>query len=121
MENFVCKGFNIARDRLYKTPSEGGLGMFRLDTFIKALQCSWIKRIFDCCNDNWKYDILSAAEFEIENIPRCYENGNVGAICKNIMKSFTDFHNCLCNVQPKLQESTHIRKYSIRIRAEFTV
>jgi ethanolamine utilization protein EutA (predicted chaperonin) len=37
MESFVCKGFNIARDRLYKTPSEGGLGMFRLDTFIKAL------------------------------------------------------------------------------------
>jgi hypothetical protein len=55
MENFVCKGFNIAKDRLYRKPEDGGLGMFRLETFITALQCSLVKRIFDCCNDNWKY------------------------------------------------------------------
>jgi hypothetical protein len=52
MENFVCKGFIIAKDRLYKNAKEGGLGMFNLEIFITSLQCSWIKRTFNSCNDN---------------------------------------------------------------------
>ena len=55
MERFVTSGFQIAKSRLYVPANLGGIGLFQLETFINALQCTWIKRAFENCNDNWKY------------------------------------------------------------------
>jgi hypothetical protein len=53
IEQFVLKGINIAKDRVYLPVDRGGLGLFRLTDFISALQCSWIKRTYHSLNDNW--------------------------------------------------------------------
>ena len=63
MENFVTQGFQIAKKRLYTTPEQGGLGLFDLKDFITALQCTWIKRAFNCCNDNSKLDLINNLQF----------------------------------------------------------
>jgi hypothetical protein len=59
MEKFVTKGFKIAKKRIYEPAKNGGIGMFDLKNFITALQCGWVKRAFECCNDNWKFDLIT--------------------------------------------------------------
>ena len=44
----------INKDTMYTPIAQGGLGMIRLDDFIKAIKVSWIKRYsIDKINDNW--------------------------------------------------------------------
>ena len=94
MENFVCKGFNIAKDRLYRKPQDGGLGMFNLELFITALQCTWIKRTYICCNDNWKFDLLQAIDFNLEYIYRIQEPSDIGSTLTGILSCFRKFYSC---------------------------
>ena len=54
IEHFAKKNLRIATDRLYQTVEEGGLGLPKLDTFLKAQKCSWIKRTHYKCIDNWR-------------------------------------------------------------------
>ena len=98
MENFVCKGFNIAKDRLYRKPQDGGLGLFNLKLFITALQCTWIKRTFICCNDNWKFDLLQSIDFNIEYIYRIKEPLDVGSTIIGILSCFRGFYNSFTKI-----------------------
>ena len=44
----------INKDLIYTHTSKGGIGMIRLETFIKAIKVSWIKRYsIDIIDDNW--------------------------------------------------------------------
>jgi hypothetical protein len=67
MEQFVTKGFTIAKNRIYSPVENGGLGMFRLGDFISALKCSWIKRSVDNINDNWKYTLATVSSNNVLN------------------------------------------------------
>ena len=105
MENFVCKGFNIAKDRLYRKPQDGGLGLFNLELFINALQCTWIKRTHSCCNDNWKYDLLQATEFNLEYVYRIHEPYDVGNTILGILNSFRKFVKCFSKVNQNFRKT----------------
>ena len=44
----------ISRDTMYTPIAQGGIGMIKLDDFMKAIKVSWIKRYsIDKINDNW--------------------------------------------------------------------
>ena len=44
----------IDKDIIYTNTSKGGLGMIRLESFMKAIKVSWIKRYcIDKIDDNW--------------------------------------------------------------------
>jgi hypothetical protein len=51
MEQFVTKGFSLARGKIYALATEGGMGLFPLRDFIAALQCGWLKRCHNNIND----------------------------------------------------------------------
>ena len=89
MENFVTQGFSIAKKRLYTKTDEGGLGLFDLKEFIIALQCTWVKKAFNCCNDNWKYDLICGAENSVYNIGA--QNNEIGTILNGLSNSFQIF------------------------------
>jgi hypothetical protein len=63
MENIVSafvKGrLKVAKDRLYCTEEEGGLGLINIRDYISALQVSWFKKIMNRPWDNWRRDIFS--------------------------------------------------------------
>ena len=59
MEKFVTQGLNIAKKRMYAKQENGGIGLFDLKFFIIAIQSTWAKQAFQCCNDNWKFDLIS--------------------------------------------------------------
>jgi hypothetical protein len=51
--DFVKGKLNIAKKRLYKTPEDGGLGLFDIRDFLDAQKCAWLKRSLNL-NEPWK-------------------------------------------------------------------
>ena len=44
----------ISKELLYTPISKGGLALIRLEDFINAIKCSWVKRFFiDKLDDHW--------------------------------------------------------------------
>jgi hypothetical protein len=59
MNSFVCGSLKVARDKLYREPEDGGLGLINIKSFITGLQCVWVKRAHQSSRDNWRIDLRS--------------------------------------------------------------
>ena len=57
IDRFVVGKLNIAKDRIYRPPELGGLGMIDIGEFIVSQQVVWIKRTFLSTRDNWRFDL----------------------------------------------------------------
>ena len=90
-ERFVTSGFKIAKSCLYVPVNLGGIGLFQLETFINALQCTWIKRAFENCNDNWKYDIVTGSNLNLNNIGKNLIQQDFGNTLLGIAANFHNF------------------------------
>ena len=91
MEAFVTKGLNISKQKKYSTVETGGIGLFDLNTFIAALQCTWIKRACEVRNDNWKYDLVKISDGNI--VDGNFNLALAGPCLTNIINSFLKFQN----------------------------
>jgi len=87
---FVGGKLNIASNRFFKSPSEGGLGLFDLPKFLTAQKCSWVKRALTG-NNNWKIKLQNAGNGTIFNQdPLKIQAGEYG-ILRGISSSFKKF------------------------------
>jgi hypothetical protein len=59
--DFIKGKLNIARNRLFKSPAEGGVGLFDIPDFLDAQKCAWIQRSMDL-TEPWKV-ILYCSNF----------------------------------------------------------
>jgi hypothetical protein len=59
IESYVVNGMNISKEKIYRNPAEGGLGLFRSEIFFKALKVSWIRRCLQLTHDNWRQKIIT--------------------------------------------------------------
>jgi hypothetical protein len=92
MEKFVVKGFSLSADKIYSPIKAGGLGLFKLGDFIAALQCSWIKRCVQSCNDNWKYTLVRLSGGDITNLSNDIITMNaVGNTLSCLVNSYSQF------------------------------
>jgi hypothetical protein len=127
MENFVTKGINIARDRIYRPVHEGGLGLIPLEQYIQGLHCSWFKRAYTMANDNWKFDIHQAYRGDIINIKYGYTDGELGTVLSGLVNSYTAFqhkftqygNNYMCLPVINNDNFGYGRNQSIRINSQF--
>jgi hypothetical protein len=90
IENFVCGGLNISKEKIYSAVTEGGLNLFKLHDFALALQCSWVKRTVSLQHDNWRYRLFNISSVGIFNISRCEISG-LGPVLKGICENYSDF------------------------------
>ncbi len=91
IDGFVKKGIVIAADRLYAKPNRGGLGLIRIENYITALQCSWIKRCSITINDSWRWTLGQACNFRFGNLrPDSISRADY-PIAANIATSFARF------------------------------
>ncbi len=60
MDKFCLGTLRIAKKKLYLPPSQGGLGLIKISSYITALQCAWIKRSCEHWCDNWRFDLKKA-------------------------------------------------------------
>jgi hypothetical protein len=54
IDDFALNGLRVSKDRYYLPPTEGGLGLIHIGTFLMAQKCSWIKRAHANNIDNWR-------------------------------------------------------------------
>jgi Reverse transcriptase (RNA-dependent DNA polymerase) len=54
---FVIQGQKISIERIYATTCSGGLGLIKIEDFIRALQAVWIGRAFRSTRDCWRVDL----------------------------------------------------------------
>jgi hypothetical protein len=52
LDDFTLGGIRINKSRYYTPPSEGGLCLIHVGTFLMAQKCSWIKRVHSNLIDN---------------------------------------------------------------------
>jgi hypothetical protein len=57
IDDFTVGRLNVARNRITIPLESGGLGMFKLDDFLRAQQCMWILRASKSQRDNWRTDL----------------------------------------------------------------
>jgi hypothetical protein len=58
IDDFTVGKLNVARNRITLPLESGGLGMFKLDDFLRSQQCMWILRAFKSQRDNWRTDLF---------------------------------------------------------------
>jgi len=104
MENFVIKGLNISKSRLYLPPEQGGIGLFDLKNFIAGLQTSWVKRAVSTINDNWKCTLSDLGNGDPTRCELGLNNPDVGPALHNIILSFSKF---------KTAYNTHSGNYAL--------
>jgi hypothetical protein len=89
IDGYVTRGIVLAKDRLYTKAREGGLGLIKLESYVAALQCSWIKRCSKKINDSWRWTLASACRFDFSNLRPDSLLESDHPILKNILVSFT--------------------------------
>jgi hypothetical protein len=87
IEEFVTKNIVISAERLYQRPTEGGLGLVKLSSYIAALQCSWIKRCTITINDPWRWNLARACNFNLDLIRVSDVNATLNPVLLNLAKS----------------------------------
>ncbi len=75
--------------------NRGGVGIFKIDEFLFAQNCSWIKRVFSNCNDNWRLTMRIAAPMgKIEYLRSCDIDPRKNIILYEIAAAFELFVSC---------------------------
>jgi hypothetical protein len=120
IEDFVSSGMNIAKNRFYADPENGGLGLFNPEEFFTALKCTWIKRAHSLCHDNWRRLILNAAQNNNVCLIQELDTEDMGTLCKGIVKSFIKVRNAFGTLDnnfatvPIFNNSFSVSKYAAR-------
>ena len=80
----------MARERLYKLPKYGGLGLLNVADMIRSQQCAWLKRIAKHgITDTWRYHLLYKCGFDPANLRLGLMDQD--RLEYNIGKSFVEF------------------------------
>jgi hypothetical protein len=91
--DFVLNRMNISRDKCFTDPKEGGLGLFKLEIFFKAVTCSWIKRCSSLVHDNWRRIIVGNVGAGLLHAINPNDVADCGPIIKNIVKNFSELRD----------------------------
>jgi Reverse transcriptase (RNA-dependent DNA polymerase) len=92
IENFVVKGTNVSKERIYAKISFGGLNLFKLKDFVVTLQSYWIKRTLLYQHDNWRNSIYFASNVSLLYIQE-QDLSSFGHVLAGICRSFISFRN----------------------------
>jgi hypothetical protein len=105
INNFIKGTLNVSRDKITLPTEEGGVGMIKIDSFITALQASWVKKIRGKYTDNWRRDLLSFTGGEpiIANEALLRNTGS--PILNEISRSLNEVKKCFYKQGTNLLES----------------
>jgi hypothetical protein len=98
---YVRGNLKMATDRIFKPTNMGGLGLFRVKTFLRAQNCSWFKRAMSL-DELWKLEFFSPAPGDFFSIRKNMSFSdpilhNVAVSFSEFLKNFTikgDFKKC---------------------------
>jgi len=91
---YVKNRLNISTDRVFKEADIGGLGLPKITEFITAIQCSWIKKIYQSSNDLWRHNAWELT------------NGNCLTACQNVVRK--NENPIIWNIFESWSKFTHV-------------
>jgi len=93
IDNFIRKNENIATEKIYRSPEQGGLGFFRLKDFLIAQKVSWFCRAWKLPIDTWRRVIKNQAPKKNVILARPEDISKVhNPICYSFVESFKIFY-----------------------------
>ena len=106
INNFVKKNLQVSAERLCLDMEHGGLGIFNLKDFFQAQHCSWIKRAFSLCIDNWHFDLATLAPLNNILLLRSSDvDLNVNPILAKLVESYSSFYSCFIKINGNYKEA----------------
>ena len=91
IDKFVVGKLNISKDRIYRPPELGGLGMIDISEFIVAQQVTWIKHSANSTRDNWRVDLKRLGNGNVFTIGKENFSNNRFPIFANFCDSLNKF------------------------------
>ncbi len=94
INGFVSKKLKVTADRTYASEHDGGLGLIRLDDFLRAQKCGWVIRAEKCVIDNWRAELYNQApNNDITLLRKSDFNIERNPILFNLVDSYVYFYS----------------------------
>jgi hypothetical protein len=81
IDDFAIGKLNVARSRICLPTDCGGLGLFNLEEFLTAQQCTWVLRANKSLRDNWRYDLYRLSSGNCLSVSEKIINKNTHPFC----------------------------------------
>ena len=91
IHKFVSANLNLGYERMFQPPSYGGIGMFKVDEYIKSLQVAWVKKASHSTRDNWRVDLTLLGQGNALTLTSAKVDKERYPIIGNIAKSWDYF------------------------------
>jgi hypothetical protein len=104
IEEYVKGPLNISKERMTLSREEGGLGLFKISTFLGSQACAWAKRA-QTLDDNWKLRLLRGSLGNVLNLRERDFCGLREPILKNIAKNMEELKFKLTGIKKNYLEA----------------
>ena len=91
---FVKGNLNVSYEKIATPAEKGGLGLFKIDEYICALQVSWLKRADASTRDCWRFDLRKKGNGNLLTVTPGSIDKNVNPILFNLATSWVKFSKC---------------------------
>ena len=91
IEHYVRGNLKISTDRILTEVQYGGLGLFRVESFLNAQKCSWIRRAQNI-DELWKEKLSRAASGNLLCLRSSFLDVSTKPILKNLAVSWEKFY-----------------------------
>jgi hypothetical protein len=91
LENFVTHNIVVAKDRIYAPVGQGGLGMIKLEPFLVAQKCAWVRRCYQKINDPWRWEFLRICGFSLKSVRVEFFDKRTNPVLWTIANAFSKF------------------------------
>jgi exonuclease III len=106
IDGFIRKNLRISQDRFYLPPNLGGVGAIDIDKFLTAQGCAWVKRAFNMCIDNWRFDLtVGCPENNILALRSSYFNPEVSPILHNLASCYEKFYDAYTLINENFRDA----------------
>ena len=87
-------------------PNLGGLGAINIERFLTAQGCGWVKRAFNLCIDNWRFDLTSSCpDNNILALRSSYLNPVVSPILHYLAGCYEKFYISYTEINDNFREA----------------
>ena len=93
--DYVGGNLKIAYKRFFTPIEHSGLGLFKMDNFLAAQKCSWLRRALSL-DELWKQKIYVKSYGNILNVRAKLFDKNTEPIIYEIVSAYENFYNKLC-------------------------
>jgi hypothetical protein len=95
LDDFALDGLRVSKDCYYLPPTEGGIGLIHIGTFLMSQKCSWIKCAHANCIDNWRLRLKALSPCsDVTLLQRIDINRHKNPILYNIVEAYELFFRC---------------------------